>query len=169
MISLLKKALPNQVAVIAQHGNASTMERKFLKEHPEYFIFSMVRNPWERLFSWYSLLYKWDPLNLEEERIRFEEFLINTAQDNGNDSFLLNQLDYFKNTTHSMDDVTIYRYENYMEEIKKIADRLGIDIQEIPLLNETTPKNYRAYYTEKGKALVAQKCARDIDHFGYSY
>lgn len=169
MISLLKQALPNQVAIIAQHGNASTMEGKILQEYADYFIFSMVRNPWDRLLSWYALLYKWGPLNLEEERVRFEAFLINTVKDDGNDSFLLNQLDYFKTTTHCMDDLTIYRYENYTEEVKKIADRLGISIQEIPLVNETTPKNHKDYYTKKGKALVAEKCARDIDYFGYSF
>ena len=169
MISLLKQALPNQVDVIAQHGNASTMEGKLLKEYPDYFIFSMVRNPWDRLLSWYSLVHKFDPQYLAKDRLRFEQFLIDTTQDDGNDSFLLNQVDYFKNATHNIDDMTIYRYENYTEEVKKIATRLDLDIKEIPKINETTTKDYREYYTKKGKALVAEKCARDIDYFGYSF
>jgi hypothetical protein len=169
MISLLKQALPNQVDVIAQHGNASTMEGKLLKEYPDYFIFSMVRNPWDRALSWYSLLHKSDPKNLATERLRFEQFLINKTQNDGNDSFLLNQVDYFKNATHSIDDMVIYRYENYTEEVKKIAERLQITIKETPRINETTTKDYREYYTERSKALVAEKCARDIDYFGYSF
>ena len=167
--SLLKRALPNQVDVIAQHGNASTMEKKILEEYPDYFVFSIVRNPWDRLLSWYSLLYKSDPKDLETERVRFEEFLINTAHDDGNDSFLLNQIDYFKSTTFHPDRVTIYRFENYEEEVKKIAARLQITIQETPRINETLTKDYKKYYTEKGKALVDQKCARDIAYFGYSF
>jgi hypothetical protein len=169
MISLLKQALPNQVDVIAQHGNASTMEGKLLKEYPGYFIFSMVRNSWDRALSWYSLLHKSDPKDLETERLRFEQFLMNKTQDDGNDSFLFNQLDYFKNATHTIDNVMIYRYENYTEEVKKIATRLDLTIQEIPRINETTTKEYRDYYTERSKALVTQKCARDIDYFGYSF
>ena len=169
MISLLKKALPNQVDVIAQHGNASTMEGNILKEYPDYFVFSMVRNPWDRLLSWYALIHKSDPQDLATERLRFEEFLFSTIQNNSSDSFLINQLDYFKSTTDHLDHVTIYRYEAYENEVKKIAVHLGIVIQEIPLVNETSTKNYRSYYSEKGKALVALKCARDIDHFGYSF
>ncbi|MFC4632597.1 sulfotransferase family 2 domain-containing protein [Dokdonia ponticola] len=169
MISLLKKALPNQVDVIAQHGNASTMERKLLEKYPDYFVFSMVRNPWDRLLSWYSLLHKSDPQDLERDKLRFEEFLIEIAQDNGNDSFLLNQIDYFKNSTHCIDNVTIYRFENYSEEVKKIAKQLQINIQEIPRSNETLTKDYREYYTEKSKALVTEKCASDIDYFGYLF
>lgn len=129
----------------------------------------MVRNPWDRLLSWYSLLYKLDPKDLEAERLRFEEFHINTAQDEGNDSFLLNQVDYFKSTIFHPDRVTIYRFENYEEEVKKIAERLQITIQDIPRINETQTKDYRDYYTEKGKAFVIQKCARDIAYFGYSF
>ena len=169
MISLLKKALPNQVDVIAQHGNASTMERKLLEKYPDYFVFSMVRNPWDRLLSWYSLLYKSDPQDLKIERLRFEQFLINTALDDGNDSFLFNQLDYFKSMTFDSDLITIYRFENYSEEVKKIAKQLQINIQEIPRSNETLTKDYREYYTEKSKALVTEKCASDIDYFGYLF
>ncbi|WP_299768149.1 sulfotransferase family 2 domain-containing protein [uncultured Dokdonia sp.] len=169
MISLLKQALPNQVDIIAQHGNPSTMEGKLLKQYPDYFIFGMVRNPWDRLLSWYALIHKSDPLDIEAERIRFEQYLMNNAQNDGSDSFLFNQLDYFETTTHTIDDITIYRYEQYTEEVQKIADRLGIIIKEIPRVNDTKTKKYRDYYTEQSKALVAEKCDRDIDYFGYSF
>ncbi|WP_299680945.1 sulfotransferase family 2 domain-containing protein [uncultured Dokdonia sp.] len=169
MISLLKKALPNQVDIIAQHGNASTMEGKLLQKYPDYFIFSMVRNPWDRILSWYSLVHKFDVQDIATERLRFEEYMISIAQDDGNDSFLFNQLDYFENAIHTIQDITIYRYEHYENEVQKIAKQLDIHIQEIPRVNNTKAKKYSDYYTEKSKALVAEKCARDIDYFGYSF
>ncbi len=169
MISLLKQALPNQVDVIAQHGNPTTMEGKLLHQYPDYFVFSMVRNPWDRLLSWYSLVHKHDPLDIEAERVRFEHFLKDYAHNDGSDSFLFNQVDYFDTTTHTIDDITIYRYERYKEEIQKIAKQLDITIEEIPRVNETKPKNYSDYYTEQSKAFVAEKCAKDIAYFGYSF
>jgi len=104
MISSLTQALPNQVNIIAQHGNPSTMEGKLLKQYPNYFVFSMVRNPWDRLLSWYALVHKYDPLDIDAEQVRFEQYLMNNAQNDGSDSFLFNQLDYFETTTHTIDE-----------------------------------------------------------------
>ena len=167
IISLLKKALPNQVDVIAQHGNASTMEKQLLTTYADYFIFSIVRNPWDRLLSWYSLLHKSDPTPIEAERLRFEQFLLTITHDDGNDSSLCNQLDYFN--TLNLDKIHIYRYEQYAKETQRMAKKLGITITDIPRVNETSSKNYQDYYTKKSKALVTEKCARDIAYFGYTF
>ncbi|MEP0262684.1 sulfotransferase family 2 domain-containing protein [Dokdonia sp.] len=171
MINMLKRALPpEQVDIVAQHGNAQTEDAAIFANFPDYFKFGFVRNPWDRLLSWYSLRNKWNPpVDLETDRKQFEEFLESDMALQGDDSFYYNQLDYFTNVSHDLDQVTIYRYENYNEEVKKIAKKLDITIEEIPQVNETTPKDYRDYYTEKSKALIEKKCARDIAHFGYSF
>lgn len=171
MINMLKRALPpEQVDIVAQHGNAQTEDAAIFTNFPDYFKFGFVRNPWDRMLSWYSLRNKWNPpVDLETNRKQFEEFLESDMAFQGDDSFHYNQLDYFANVAHDLDQVTIYRYEKYNEEVKKIAKKLDITIKEIPQVNETTPKDYRDYYTEKSKALIEEKCARDIAHFGYSF
>jgi len=47
--------------------------------------------------------------------------------------------------------------------------KLGFKLFEIPVINGTVKKDYRDYYTEKSKALVAAKCQKDIDYFNYSF
>ncbi len=171
MVNMLKKALPpEQLDIVAQHGNAQTIDATIFNNFPDYYKFGFVRNPWDRMLSWYSLLHKWKlQVSLETDKKQFEEFLEQDLAIQSDDSFHYNQLDYFTNMTHDLDQVTIYRYENYNEEVKKIAKYLNLTIKEIPRVNETKAKNYRDYYTEKSKEIVAQKCNRDIVYFGYSF
>lgn len=170
IIQLFHKYFQYRMRYTAQHGNYLTEDACFIEKHPDFFIFGFVRNPWERMLSWYSLTYKTSPLPLEQEKIRFEEFLVNfDKMIEGDDSFHFNQLDYFPNPNEVPNEVYICRYENFQAETEKIFKRFGITIPEVDRSNNTKPKNYRDYYTEVGKKIIEENCARDIEHFHYSY
>ena len=170
--NLLSNHLQFKRLIVSQHGSASSTEGDIFEKHPDFFVFGFVRNPWERMLSWYSLINKWDPLSLGEEIERFEKFLAsNEATDFGDDdnSFYYNQLDYFPDLETLANPIKICRYENYDEEVREVFQRIGFKVDEIGIYNETNPKNYQDYYTEKSIELVREKCSRDIEHFGYSF
>lgn len=170
--NLLSDHLQFQKLIVSQHGSASSIEGDIFEKHPDFFVFGFVRNPWERMLSWYSLINKWDPLSLEGEKERFEKFLVsNGATDFGdeNNSFHYNQLDYFPNLETLANPIKICRYENYDEEVREVFQRIGFKVGKIGIYNETNPKDYRDYYTEKGVQLVKEKCSKDIKYFGYSF
>ncbi len=168
--NLLKQELGSKIENISQHGNAMSSESVFLEKHADYFRFGFVRNPWDRLLSWYSLINKWDPLNIELERLRFEEFLeLDLSAKQGDDFFHYNQLDYFPLLNDSLNSIKIYRYEKFEDETNEIFGLLGHPLKKIPITNNTSIKDYKDFYTERSKELVKQKCHKDITYFKYSF
>ncbi|BDS10280.1 sulfotransferase family protein [Aureispira anguillae] len=170
IINLLKNELRSKVEILSQHGNAKTAESSFLAQYPHYFTFGFVRNPWDRLLSWYSLLTKWDRRSLDQERLRFEQFIeLNYACRPSDPFFHYNQLDYFTNTTIDVQVDRIGRYENYAQDAQRIFNSIGLPFSNIPQQNATYSKCYKDYYTTKSQKLVHQKCYKDIEHFGYFF
>jgi hypothetical protein len=158
----------------------------------EYYSFGFVRNPWSRLVSWYTMIInppqdvadKAD-INLEndlwkyvtEKSSDFEEFIENctdTIMENRNGflykkSFTKNQIDYFTDENNKIAVSFIGRYENLKKDFQEVKKYLDLTEFDLPHLNPTQKKNYREYYNEHTKGLVAKRFKKDIEHFGYTF
>ena len=69
----------------------------------------------------------------------------------------------------------IGRFENYEADMLKLLAIIAPDhkIREIPKFNQSSKslegKNYRDYYTDETREIVAHKYARDIKLFNYQF
>lgn len=63
---------------------------------------------------------------------------------------------------------TICRFENLSEDFKELCNQLGID-ETLPHDNRTEHKNYRFYYSEELKQMVATIYKKDIERFNYTF
>jgi hypothetical protein len=63
------------------------------------------------------------------------------------------------------------RYENLQGDFDLICDRIGIERCTLPRSNvgKYSRKPYWEYYTDKTRALVADKYKKDIEEFGYTF
>ncbi|MFT6128161.1 MAG: hypothetical protein ACJAVA_002660 [Flavobacteriaceae bacterium] len=94
--NILKQELKQNFEVLPQHNNIKTMEPTFLEKYANYYTFGFARNPWERILSWYSLTHFNHQKRIEEERLRFENFVkTDTVSDFTTPFFHYNSLDYF--------------------------------------------------------------------------
>lgn len=134
-----------------------------------YFKFSIVRNPWARIVS----AYNWAGYH---KRFSFEDFLTKYFPVSDNYAtaaaplrHVIPQADFLYDDENRCLVDYLGRFETLQDDFIKICDRIGIPGVELPVLNKKIHKPYQEYYTEKSREIVAEKYARDIQLFGYSF
>jgi hypothetical protein len=141
LTNLLRKKLVGNFEVFPQHSNARTSESIELIRYNEYYTFGFTRNPWERLLSWYTLIYYNDQISLAEERVRFEQFIeMDAASDFTKQEFHYNTLDYFTTKNGEFIANKIASYEYLENEMGALLQRFNLTPLDIPLLNNTRKK-----------------------------
>ena len=132
----------------------------------DYFKFAFVRNPWDRVVSWYNFsMYLSNLNNVEKERNTTGKDFLSFIQEFKNIWGNEQQNQYI--FTKCCD--FIGRFENLQKDFNKICDKIGILKQKLPHKNKTKHKHYTEYYDDETKSIVAEKFAKDIEYFGYKF
>ena len=147
--------------------------------------FSIVRNPWDRLVSWWSTIDSYREhfnagaidhgfyCHILGRAQTFEEFLFRCDQDfsdsDGIKNIYRNQIDYLSDDTGRIMVDFVGRFERLPEDAARIAARLGVRDFALPHVNRSRHGPYTEYYTEETIELVARRYRRDIERFGYRY
>ena len=144
-----------------RHFTASAMRKKVGEDTwSNYFKFSFIRNPFEKIVS----LYHYNGKGFGFEDSSFKEYV--KAWGKGkkisryphqNSSYIDEKLDF------------IGRFENLQEDFDIVCDKIGIPRQQLPHKNKTNHKHYTEYYDEETRAIVTEKYAKDIEYFGYKF
>ena len=161
------------------HRSIFDYEKVIGKENKEnYFKFTVVRNPWERMVSEYH--YQTQRTDGKAKKINFENYLRK-----GNMSQTGNQLDWIASPKWIWDkdigdwsfksDETILlvdkviRYENLKEDFDQVRKSLGLK-GDLPMLNTSKHgTDYRKYYNDISHSIVLKKHERDINYFKYKF
>lgn len=188
--ALLKTHIPDLKNICGTHDHAIWAKETLGEEWSDYYKVAFVRNPWDRLVSWYTMirekgqptrykrftgLGKYNKLRhyVLENSNSFEEFLYNcvdTIDDtDGKKSFLYNQLDYVSDEAGALLVDFIGRFENLHDDSRTVFKNLGISGASLPHKNSSNHRHYLSYYTDETRDLVAERYARDIEFFGYEF
>jgi hypothetical protein len=146
-------------------------------EHQDFFTFSFVRNPFDRLVSAYRNKIFWPRHQREEfgdihSNISFSEFVAEVVKRPDcliNGHFQSQYPKLYQNGELLVD--YLGRFENLTEDWLIIANRFDFDRQ-LPHKMKSkntkgTHKDYRAYYTEALVQLVYHRFRADVEAFGY--
>ena len=132
-----------------------------IENFDEYFKFTFVRNPYDRAVSWVYYYYRNRKINLDEHS--FKELIFKFP-----DWIWTCQHEFlFEDNKNSMNFVG--KVENFQEDFNTICDKIGIPHQQLPHKNKSKHKHYTEYYDEETKSIVAEKYAKDIEYFGYTF
>lgn len=131
-------------------------------------VFTLVRNPWDRLVSYYHWLqdqtFDHPAVHLAKQR-SFVRFL----NDKGTKATLLKH-PYTSYVAHPDVPRPVYvRLEHLRDDLQPIEEHLGFSL-ELPVANRSERRReWQAYYTDADAALVGQLCGPDASRFGYTF
>ena len=191
----LLRVLEKFTSVVLQTGEHETLNdthevmlRKS-KIWDDYFKFSIVRNPWDRLYSAFKYLQAGGS-NFTDTRVGnifvqpyagdFNAFVENydcwykrpchfIQYKHGMSPHLLPQSEFLTLDNSLAVDI-VCRFENYEQEVTELLHNLGINIDALPKLNSSDPvEDYRLAFTDKSMAIVSELYADDIELFGYTF
>lgn len=151
------------------------------------FMFTIVRNPWERMLSMY-LFYHKNNFNspeffsgddkIDNDFNNWIEYIYSSSFDktkihgcvNIFKYCFSNQLNWVKDSNNNIiENINIYKIEDLdlNDFFEKKLNLYDFDI--ITKIHPTKHKHYSYYYNEKSKNLVSKHYQEDIDYFGYKY
>ena len=140
-------------------------------EIANYHVFTMVRNPWDRLLSYYSWLKAQDFEHIavsHAKALNFSEFIRAPAV-----AEVLRASPYSSYVTdRSGRNVcrSFVRLENLAQDVQKLEESLGFKIGPLPFANPSNrAKNHQSAYSPADKDWIGQICAEDIQKFGYKF
>lgn len=195
---ILAKNIPDIYRYKAKHEFA-IIGMEDLKEWDRYFKFAFVRNPWDRLVSWYTMInnarrVRWHETLLDSRKKKhyrqvrenklwryvfdnsstFKEFVKNCIgrieiERQVFYSFAFNQLDYISDSNGKLIVDFVGRYENYDRDLREVLRRLEFNQECILQENRSVHNHYHTYYSPEMEEIVRDRFRKDIEYFGYEF
>jgi len=179
---LVKKRFPWKDLAVIQHGHLSLQQvRPYLGEDAftGYFKFAFVRNPWDRLVSAFFYLKNkemrsnqhWAKKNLSEFD-DFGEFVTRWVTRKNIWSYVFFRPQYqficLEGTQPAVDFIGFY--ENLHSDFAAVCERINSSATlKEKNRNPLRVEDFREYYTDETRDIVAEVYAEDIKMFGYSF
>lgn len=184
---MLLAGLPGAEPVGGLQWGRHTTWTKAVAAHPEfadYWTFGFVRNPWARMYSWFTMIQRRgegaasgaNPLLTDRvARHKFWTGVIDSLPDF--EAFVLEGPEkYGRLRTPQIDYLTldgrradfIGRTERFDDDIAQVCSRLGIEV-EPQRRNAGSGVDYRPHYSAQMQAKIAEVYAADIEAFGYQF
>ena len=141
-----------------KHADIYEIKRKFKNSYNSYRKFTIIRNPYDKMVSWYFYLKK----NLKENYniIDFNEWIKDPLKfwhANDPTSYLKSQYKWIDNT------VEIIKFENLNEEINEF---FGKEI-DLPITNKSNHDHYLEYYNKESLDIIYDRYKEDFEKFNY--
>lgn len=182
---ILLQNVPGVQKIFGMHDHARWCRQRMPADiWNEAFKFAFVRNPWDRLVSWYSMIEQRAAAKPRHELNKLLQYASATAptfsdfiekctatifDNDGIKSFMFNQIDYITDENGGLIVDFVGRHERFSQDMEEVLNKLGIKGYDIPHINKSKHTHYSHYYTERTRQIVAERYARDIEYFGYRF
>jgi hypothetical protein len=135
----------------------------------DFFVFTFVRNPFDRLVSEYY----YQKFN---RNIPFNDYvlhIVKPAFDFGKleewfSFHLLPQFDFICINNEIRCDF-LGKFESLEEDYNKVCKILGVEKALLPHYKKSLRKDYRSYYNDASRAIVEKYYKKDLDEFDYTF
>jgi len=185
VVDVLKEIDPNFIIPHRKHDRHYTQTKGVTK----HFTFSIVRNPWDRLLSFYFWHRDGGGRALHDESVDFTGFVKNLDEyfnltdpeiptskiDPGDERIMWRDKsdDQYTWLISPKDDSLIVdhliRFENLQSGFDGLCKKLELPQTDLPIRNQTEHDHYTKYYNNETIEIVRKRYNRDIKRFNYEY
>ncbi len=141
------------------------------QEARDFFVFTLVRNPWDRLVSYYHWLRGQSfahPAVALAGRLSFSGFLNHPQTRASIGAWPYGR--YLRDAGGVERADLCIRLEHLARDIAPLERHLGFRLEVPAGVNASSrPRDWRALYSDEDAELVARLCAEDIARFGYRF
>ena len=134
-----------------------------LNEFKNYYIFGIVRNPFDRMVSRYEYSKK---ISSKFINFTFEEFV---EHDLNKNLRVLNQFEFLKTDKDDRSLQSFIKFENLNTDLNFVSQKLFKKKHNLLHLNKTNRKEYKDYYNFKTRSLIEKYLSKDLDFFEYEF
>lgn len=135
-----------------------------------FFAFTLVRNPWDRMVSYYHWLrtQHFDhPAVAAAQKLPFEAFALDPGMRRSVRAHPARR--YMTDATGAERCDAYIRIEHVQADAAPLWAHLGFELR-LPRANASIrDRAFQHYYTDASRAAVAEDCAEDIARFGYTF
>ena len=153
-----------------QHVTYNNVHNIVVKQYPAYQKVAFVRNPWALVFSWYTAYNRLALRTITKETFSMSVRGIITGDLHA--YAVPNQTSYICHANGDLAMSFVGKYENLVGDFERLMRLVGIKdyepLDDVNISNHGT-LDYRDFYTETAKGLVAQHYAEDIRRFRYTF
>ncbi|WP_413869365.1 sulfotransferase family 2 domain-containing protein [Albidovulum sp.] len=141
------------------------------QEIATFFTFTLVRNPWDRMVSYYHWLRAQSFAHPAVALARATDFAGFLAAPQTQAALAANPYSRYVTTAAGEERCDLFlRLEHLHEEAGALEARLGFRLPPLPLANASArPRDWRPFYGAREAGTVARLCAADIARFGYRF
>ena len=141
-----------------KHDNIYEIKKRFLNSYNNYRKFTIIRNPYDKMVSWYFYLKR--NLGEEHEVLEFNKWIKDPLKFWHTDDPI-----YFLNPQHTWvdDSVVVIKYENLNEELNEF---FGKDI-DLPVVNKSNHDHYLKYYSKESLDIIYDRYKEDFEKYNY--
>ena len=157
-----------------KHILASTAKTIYKEYWDDYFKFSFIRNPWDRMVSMskYSYFYGCEinngKLDVSDYKKKFPQIEIDSRSKSVADKYSpISNAVYLNILNEELD--FIGRFEKLQEDYNKVCSTIGCTNKLGHKEQGEEKANYTKFYTEDVKKVVGEVYKKDIEYFGYEF
>ena len=187
----VNKVLWNHFDDLTRLGRRHATLAEGLGESSEFancFVFGFVRNPWDRLVSWYSMIAAAHENKVHARHLANNAFWQAVRTDFSSfDDFIrrgvgdpafrpkryrrlrMPQADFFNDLEGNWRADFVGRTENLDRDLAEVMARFEIRLDQVPRVNTSAHAHYADYYTDDLRQIVGNVYAADVERFEYKY
>ena len=141
-----------------KHANIHEIKKKFPEIYNSYRKFTIIRNPYDKMVSWYFYLKR--NLGKSYDIIDFNEWIKDPFK-----FWHVNDPTYFLDSQHTWvdDTVVLIKYENLDKELNQF---FGKEIN-LPITNKSDHDHFSSYYNKESSNIIYNKYKKDFEKYNY--